>query len=284
VKILNTSQDMQSWSREQLIQGQSIGLVPTMGYLHEGHLSLVKLAKDQSDVVVVSLFVNPAQFGPNEDLDAYPRDFERDRLSCVEAGVDVLFAPQKKDVYAEGHTVFVTEEVLASGLCGKSRPIHFQGVLTVVAKLFNLVLPDVAVFGEKDAQQIRLIRRMVRDLNFPIRTVGGPIIRESDGVAMSSRNTNLSPEARSQVVGLSKTLAEISRSVEAGITSVQDLRNRAEQVLAEAPLGTLDYLEFVDDESLAPMNETLSGQVLVAIAFYFPGARLIGNRVIGIPS
>ncbi len=285
MKILQTAQEMQSWSREQQRQAKTIGLVPTMGYLHEGHLSLVRLANEQTDVVVVSLFVNPTQFGPNEDLDAYPRDFERDRLACEAAGVEVLFAPQKRDVYAEDHTVYVTEEVLASGLCGKSRPIHFQGVLTVVAKLFHLVLPDVAVFGEKDAQQIRLIRRMVRDLNFPIRIVGGPIVREADGVAMSSRNTNLSSEARNQATVLSRTLEVVATCVEEeGITSVQELRSRADAVLATASLGELDYLEFVKDESLAPFEEELSGDVLVAIAVYFPGARLIDNRVITVPS
>lgn len=275
---------MQSWSREQRVQGHTIGLVPTMGYLHEGHLSLVNLAEEQSDLVVVSLFVNPTQFGPNEDLEAYPRDFERDRQACEQAGVDVLFAPPKEDLYAEDHTVFVTEEVLASGLCGRSRPIHFRGVLTVVAKLFNLVLPDVAVFGEKDAQQIRLIRRMVRDLNFPLRIVGGPIVREADGVAMSSRNTNLSPEARSQAVALSKALAAVAEAVEQeAITDVAVLRERAGAELAHASLGTLDYLEFVHDESLAPFEDRLTGTVLVAIAVYFPGARLIDNRVVRVP-
>lgn len=281
MKVLTSAAEMQQWALSAKRDGVRVGLVPTMGYLHPGHLSLVHLARAQSDQVVVSLFVNPTQFGPQEDLDAYPRDFERDRDACEAAGVDVLFAPPQESIYAEDHTVYVTEEVLAAGLCGKSRPIHFRGVLTVVSKLFHLVLPDVAVFGEKDAQQIRLIRRLVRDLNFPVEIVGGPIIREPDGVAMSSRNSNLSTEAREQAIVLSKTLHVIAEAVEEkGVTTFAELRDLATKVLSEAPLGQLDYLEFVEDESLSPFSSEISGKVLVAIAVYFPGARLIDNRVV----
>jgi pantoate--beta-alanine ligase len=276
---------MQAWARTARRDGVCVGLVPTMGYLHEGHLSLVRLAKQRADRVVVSLFVNPTQFGPNEDLEAYPRNFERDRALCETEGVDVLFAPENREVYAADHSVYVNEETLSLGLCGQSRPGHFRGVLTVVAKLFNLVLPDVAVFGEKDAQQIRVIRRMVRDLDFPVEIVGGPIVREDDGVAMSSRNTNLSPEARKQAVVLSRSLRVVAEAVEqGGYTSETDLRQLVADELGHAPLGELDYLEFVDDETLRPVRGELKGRVLVAMAVRFPGARLIDNRVVEVPA
>jgi pantoate--beta-alanine ligase len=275
---------MQAWARTARREGVCIGLVPTMGYLHEGHLSLVRIAKRRSERVVVSLFVNPTQFGPGEDLEAYPRNFAHDQQLCEAEGVDVLFAPAAGEMYAADHSVYVNEETLSLGLCGQSRPGHFRGVLTVVAKLFNLVLPDVAVFGEKDAQQIRVIRRMVRDLDFPVEVVGGPIVREDDGVAMSSRNTNLSAEAREQAVVLSRALGVVAGAVEqGGCTSEPELRRLVADELGHAPLGELDYLEFVDDETLRPMRGGLKGRVLVAIAVNFPGARLIDNRVVEVP-
>jgi pantoate--beta-alanine ligase len=250
-----------------------------MGYLHEGHLSLIRIARDASEKVVVSLFVNPTQFGPNEDLDRYPRSVSRDLALCEQEGVDVVFLPSSGNMYAEDASVTVREERLSTGLCGRSRPVHFTGVLTVVAKLFNLCLPDVAVFGEKDAQQIRLIRRMVRDLNFPVRILSGPIVREADGVAMSSRNANLSPEARAQAPVLQRTLEAMARARAAGETSAEKLRVVADDVLAEADLGELDYLEIVDDETLQSVAILGEKKVLVAIAVQFPGARLIDNRV-----
>jgi pantoate--beta-alanine ligase len=280
MRVIQEASAMQVWAGKQMAQSVVVGLVPTMGYLHEGHLSLIRLAKARCDQVVVSLFVNPTQFGPNEDLDAYPRDAQRDRMLCEAEGVDVLFAPPRQEIYAGDHTVYVTEETLSLGLCGQSRPGHFRGVLTVVAKLFNLVRPQVAVFGEKDAQQLRVIRRMVRDLNFPIEIVGGPTVREADGVAMSSRNKNLSPEARKQAVVLSRSLHAVEEAVNSGVRSVSALREVVGREVAKAPLGELDYLELVDDESLAPVRKELKGKVLVAIAVKFPGARLIDNRVI----
>jgi pantoate--beta-alanine ligase len=283
MQVIRSSREMQAWAIRARTEGVSVGLVPTMGFLHEGHLSLMRLAGERTDRVVVSLFVNPTQFGPNEDLDAYPRDFDRDVERCRAVGVDVLFAPPNAEMYAPDHSVYVNEDALSRGLCGRSRPGHFRGVLTVVAKLFNLVLPDVAVFGEKDAQQIRVIRRMTRDLNFPVEIVGGPIVREPDGVAMSSRNANLSPGAREQAVALSRALADVAGAVARGETSESILRDRVAEVLKSAPLGGLDYLDFVDDETLRPMEGTLQGRVLVAIAVRFPGARLIDNRVVEVP-
>lgn len=264
------------WRRD----GICIGLVPTMGFLHEGHLSLVRIARKRSERVVLSLFVNPTQFGPNEDLDRYPRAIDRDLALCREEGVDMVFLPESGSMYAEDASVTVVESLLSQGLCGRSRPVHFTGVLTVVAKLFHLCLPDVAVFGEKDAQQIRLIRRMVRDLNFPVEIVSGPIVREEDGVAMSSRNANLSPEARAQAPVLRQALLALQEAAGQGEGEVDRLKDIARNVLANAPLGELDYLEIVDDQTLEPLSRITDRPALVAIAVQFPGARLIDNLTI----
>ncbi len=278
--VIRDPQHMQAQALAWRAEGVKVGLVPTMGFLHDGHLSLVRIAKEKSDVVVLSLFVNPTQFGPNEDLDRYPSNIQRDLELCEQEGVSVVFMPDADAVYAQDASVFVQEEQLSQGLCGLSRPIHFRGVLTVVAKLFNLVLPALSVFGEKDAQQIRLIRRMVRDLNFPVEILSGPIVRESDGVAMSSRNSNLDPESRKQAIVLRKSLQAIEQAVKSGESSVAALREVAEACLSDSDLGTLDYLEFVDDESLEPVTEVGDRAVLVAMAVQFPGARLIDNIVV----
>jgi len=193
MKIIHTPEEMQQAAQALRREGKTIGFVPTMGFLHEGHLSLMRIAREAADVVVSSIFVNPTQFGPNEDLDAYPRDFERDEKLCREAGVDLLFYPSSENMHLAGHSVWVNEESLTGVLCGAARPGHFRGVCTVVAKLLNMVLPDLMVLGEKDAQQLRVLHRMVRDLNFPVEIVSGPIVREADGLAMSSRNKYLSP-------------------------------------------------------------------------------------------
>lgn len=284
MEICRTPKAMRDAAARMRAEGHSIALVPTMGYLHEGHLSLVRIARRRAERVVASLFVNPTQFGPGEDLHAYPRNFERDRALCEEEGVDALFAPGPGAMYAPDHSVYVVEDSLSKGLCGESRPGHFRGVLTVVLKLFNLVAPDVAVFGEKDAQQLRLIRRMARDLDVPVDIAGGPIVREADGVAMSSRNANLSPEARAQAPALNRALNAAREAARAGETRVDALRRRMEADLAAAPLGELDYLEFVDDETLEPAGERLRGRILIALAVRFPGARLIDNHVVEIPA
>lgn len=271
---------MQAKALQTRRDGLRVGLVPTMGYLHEGHLSLVRLAKTKSDFVVVSLFVNPTQFGPDEDLERYPRNIERDLALCREEGVSLVFMPEASAVYAEDSTVYVGEENLSQGLCGRSRPVHFRGVLTVVAKLFNLILPEMAVFGEKDAQQCRLIERMVRDLNFPVEILRGPIVREADGLAMSSRNANLGAVERDQALVLRKSLCQIFDAVSAGERDVAELRRLVGERLREATLGSLDYLEFVDDENLQSVKIIGDRPVLVAMAVNFPGARLIDNLVV----
>lgn len=268
---------MQELALKGRSQGGKVALVPTMGYLHEGHLSLVRLAKARAEKVVLSLFVNPTQFGPKEDLDRYPRSVERDLELCEQEGVSVVFMPVAGSMYAEDASVKIEENALSRGLCGESRAGHFSGVLTVVAKLFLLTQPDLAVFGEKDAQQLRLIRRMVRDLNFPIEIVPGPIVREPDGLAMSSRNSNLSVEERAQAIVLRRSLLAVEKAVAKGERRVEILRDIVTQHLAEAPLGQLDYLSFVDDENLLPIEILADRPVLVAMAVHFPAARLIDN-------
>ncbi|MDA3875082.1 MAG: pantoate--beta-alanine ligase [Kiritimatiellae bacterium] len=268
---------MQALALEGRSRAVKVALVPTMGYLHEGHLSLVRLAKTRAERVVLSLFVNPTQFGPQEDLDRYPRSVERDLELCEREGVSVVFMPEAGSMYAQDASVKIEENALSQGLCGESRPGHFSGVLTVVAKLFLLTQPDVAVFGEKDAQQLRLIRRMVRDLNLPIEIIPGPIVREPDGLAMSSRNTNLSTDERAQAAVLRRSLLAVKAAVTQGERQVERLRATVMRHLAEAPLGTLDYLSFVDDETLTPVDRLVDRPVLAAMAVQFPRARLIDN-------
>ena len=279
MQIIRTPADMQSAARTLRRGGRRIGFVPTMGYLHEGHVSLVRLARARSDVVVVSIFVNPTQFGPNEDLAKYPRDFERDEALCREAGTDIVFYPEAQDIYLADHSVYVVEESLSRGLCGATRPGHFRGVATVVAKLFNLVLPDVAVFGEKDGQQLRVIRRMVRDLNFPVEIVAGPTVREPDGLAMSSRNKYLSPEERRQALCLRRALDRAGELVRAGERDAEEIEEAMRQVVAEAPLARVDYVEIVDDATLEPVR-VLERPVMAALAVFMGKTRLIDNTVL----
>lgn len=271
---------MQRQAREWRRNGTRVALVPTMGFLHEGHLSLMQLARQHADIVVTSIFVNPTQFGPNEDFEQYPRNLTADLEACRHTGVDAVFCPEIDSMYHEDASISVEEDTLSLGLCGGSRPGHFTGVLTIVAKLFNLVLPTCAVFGEKDAQQLRLIRRMVRDLDFPVQILSGPIVREADGLAKSSRNANLSEEARQQAPVIHQALQTAYRAVKNGERSVDRLRQLIQTKLVDAPLGQLDYLEFVDDVSLAAIDNELSSDTLCAIAVNFPGARLIDNLVL----
>lgn len=259
--------------------GKRVGVVPTMGYLHEGHLSLVKIARHHADLVVLTLFVNPTQFGPNEDLSRYPRDFERDRKLCEEAGVDILFAPETGSMYAADASISLVEMKLSGGLCGAVRPGHFNGVVTVVAKLFNITLPDVAVFGEKDAQQLRIIRRLVRDMNFPVEIISGPTIREPDGLAMSSRNVNLTPEERKQALCLRNALKRAEVLHRSGERDATKIRAAMTEAVAMEPLAKLDYIEIVDDETLEPLEQT-DRPTLVALAVKFSKTRLIDNTVL----
>jgi len=279
MNIISDPSDMQKKALALRRAGKRIGLVPTMGFLHEGHLSLIKLARHQADVVVLSIFVNPTQFGPHEDFDRYPRNFERDRALCEAAGVDIIFNPEPQAMYPEGYSVYLEENMLARGLCGASRPGHFRGVLTVVAKLFNLALPDAAVFGQKDAQQARLIRQMARDLNFPVTIVVAPIIRESDGLAMSSRNTHLTPAERREALCLQQALQTARRLYREGERDACQIIAAMEAGIGQFPAARVDYIKIVDAETLQPIV-TLNAPVLVALAVYIGRTRLIDNLIL----
>jgi pantoate--beta-alanine ligase len=278
MKIINTPEEMQKQARLLIQSGEYIGFVPTMGFLHEGHLSLIRLAKEYADVVVVSIFVNPAQFGPNEDLNTYPRDFERDEKLCREAGADFLFYPTPENMYLDDHSLWLSEESLSTVLCGAARPGHFRGVCTVVAKLLNIVQPDCMVLGEKDAQQLRVLRRMVRDLNFPVRIIAAPTVREADGLAMSSRNKYLTPAGRKEAVCLFQSLEKAQALFAAGERDAETIKAAARAVIG-ATSGETDYIELVDDETLQPV-QSLEKPALLALAVKFSGARLIDNTVL----
>jgi len=256
--------------------GKKIGLVPTMGYLHEGHLSLVDTARQNADVVVMSIFVNPTQFGPNEDLARYPRDFARDEKLARERGVDYIFYPEVAAMYPEPYFTYIVTEQMAKVLCGVSRPIHFRGVTTIVAKLFNIIQPDVAVFGQKDAQQAIIIRQMVRDLNFPINIIVAPIVREPDGLAMSSRNVYLAPEERQQAPVIHRALVEAVRAVAQGQTNAGEIAEQIRRTILTTPLARIDYVEIVDDRTLLPVKIVAPG-TFVAVAVYYGKTRLIDN-------
>jgi len=257
--------------------GKSIGFVPTMGALHRGHAALVEAARAECDLVVVSIFVNPTQFGPNEDFARYPRTLDADRAVCENAGCDVLFVPAVAEMYPAGFATFVEVPALATGLCGRSRPTHFRGVCTVVAKLFNIVAPDVAYFGEKDAQQVRILARMTRDLDLPIRVSPQPTVREPDGLALSSRNRYLDADQRAQATVLHRALQAAAADVAVGERRADAVRERLVRTIATAPLARLDYAEVVDGETLQPV-ETLAGPVLLALAVKFGETRLIDNH------
>lgn len=255
--------------------GRTVGLVPTMGYLHEGHLSLVAESRRRCDCTVLSLFVNPIQFGPNEDYEKYPRDERKDLALCEAAGVDAVFLPSPAVMYAPDASVTVDESVLSQGLCGAKRPGHFRGVCTVVAKLFNLVQPDAAVFGEKDFQQVAVIRRMVRDLNFPIEIIPAPIVREADGLAKSSRNVYLSTEERRNALGLSKSIAAARTRIRGGETDAAAVLGEVAAILQEHALR-IDYAELVDPDTLEPQRSARPGLRLI-LAAYCGRTRLIDN-------
>lgn len=274
VETLNSmKQSVYSFKRD----GKRIGFVPTMGYLHQGHTSLIKRAREENDIVVVSIFVNPLQFGENEDFDRYPRDFERDRSLCRENSVDVIFYPPYKDMYPDGFKTYVEVKELSDVLCGKYRPGHFRGVATVVAKLFNIVQPDRAYFGRKDYQQLKIIQRMVEDLNFPVEIVGCETVREPDGLAMSSRNKYLSPEERESAIYISKALFRVKDAFDKNTKDVKDLVNIGLEVLRQAPLvKQIQYFEVVDGESLKPKDYANKGDI-VATAVIIGNTRLIDN-------
>ena len=277
MQVLRRTDEPRAFTRACKARGERVGLVPTMGYLHEGHLSLVRAARERADRVMVTLFVNPTQFGPKEDLAKYPRDFERDRALCEAAGVDALFAPEASDMYPPGHATRVeVSGPLTTGLCGASRPGHFSGVATVVTKLFTLCEPDVAVFGQKDAQQAAVIRRFTADLNLPVEIVVAPIVREADGLAMSSRNVYLSPEERAQATVLKRALDRASAAYARGERDAESLLGLIRDILSTAPLCRLDYAACVDDATLEPLTR-IERPALLALAAFFGTTRLIDN-------
>ena len=268
-------QQVSEWKKA----GLSIGLVPTMGYLHEGHKSLIDAARRENDRVAVSIFVNPMQFGPNEDLESYPRDLEKDAALCEEAGVDLIFHPQPEEMYAPGFCTYVDMDGLTTQLCGKSRPTHFRGVQTVVLKLFHIVTPDRAYFGQKDAQQLAVIRRMVRDLDVGVTIIGCPIIREADGLAKSSRNTYLNEKERQAALVLSRSLQAGKALMEAGETNAQAVRQAITDEINKESMARIDYVDVVDFDTITPV-ETIQGTVLTAIAVYIGKTRLIDNFIV----
>ncbi len=274
-KIHAVRQQVSEWKKA----GLSIGLVPTMGYLHEGHKSLIDAARRENDRVAVSIFVNPMQFGPNEDLESYPRDLEKDAALCEEAGVDLIFHPQPEEMYAPGFCTYVDMDGLTTQLCGKSRPTHFRGVQTVVLKLFHIVTPDRAYFGQKDAQQLAVIRRMVRDLDVGVTIIGCPIIREADGLAKSSRNTYLNEKERQAALVLSRSLQAGKALMEAGETNAQAVRQAITDEINKEPMARIDYVDVVDFDTITPV-ETIQGTVLTAIAVYIGKTRLIDNFIV----
>ena len=278
MKIVNKVDQMRDIIRFWKKQGMTVGFVPTMGYLHKGHQSLIERAVQENDKVVVSVFVNKMQFGPSEDFASYPRDLNHDAAKCEEMGADIVFHPTDEEMYQPNFTSFVDMTGLTEGLCGKSRPIHFRGVCTVVTKLFNIIRPNRAYFGQKDAQQLAVITHMVRALSMGIEVVGCPIVREGDGLAMSSRNTYLSEEERRAALVLSQSLKEARERLEAGEKSAATIREMIAQKVAEEPLARLDYAEVVSWPDLEEL-EVAQGAVLVAIAVYIGNTRLIDNFI-----
>lgn len=268
---------MTAWSRKQSGDGKTVGLVPTMGYFHEGHLSLMRMAGRLADRVVVSLFVNPIQFGPDEDLSTYPRDFDKDRELAAENGVDVLFAPEVEDIYLSGNKTTVVVRDLTDHLCGAVRPGHFAGVTTVVAKLFNIVRPDLAVFGQKDFQQLSVIRRMCMDLNMGVEIIGHPIIREADGLAMSSRNTYLDDSQRESALSLSRAIQLARRLIDDGERSVGRLTDPVRQLIDSHPATAVDYVSFVNQSTLETVTTVDEKTVLALAVKIGDKVRLIDN-------
>ncbi len=277
MRLVHTVAEMKKIVNDILKSGKSIGFVPTMGYLHKGHLSLVEAARKENDVVVVSIFVNPTQFGPNEDYSRYPRDLERDLRLLEPIGVDYVFNPSVEEMYPAMYSTYVEEVELSKYLCGASRPGHFRGVCTVVTKLFNIVKPTKAYFGQKDAQQFRVLKRMVRDLNMDVEMIEMPIVREEDGLAMSSRNVYLNPEERKEATRLYKSLLKAKELIESGERDVQKIKSEMLKIL-DHPLLKVDYVEVVDEETLRPV-EKIERKVIVALAVFVGKARLIDNMI-----
>jgi pantoate--beta-alanine ligase len=279
VKIFTAVEETRLACRAARVGDQRLGLVPTMGALHDGHLSLVRTAKAQCDVVAVSIFVNPTQFGPNEDFSKYPRSFDRDCEVLRQELVDLLFAPSADEMYPHGAATWVNVEGLSERLCGKSRPSHFRGVSTIVSKLFHIVEPEAAFFGQKDAAQLAIIRRMVRDLNFPVEIVACPIVREPDGLALSSRNLYLDPQQRKAAIALHRSLQEIQKAFDRGEHRAETLIAAGKRIITQDPRLRLDYLEIVDPDSLEDLK-IVGREALVAVAGFLGTTRLIDNTLL----
>jgi pantoate--beta-alanine ligase len=283
MKVIVRLTEMQRFSLSAREERKRIGFVPTMGYLHEGHLSLIRAARANTDLVVVSIFVNPTQFGPGEDFGRYPRDLDRDKRLAEGVGTDVIFYPSVEEMYPEDFSTYVEETKLSKHLCGLSRPTHFRGVTTVVLKLFNVVQPDVAYFGQKDAQQALIVRRMVRDLNLPVRVEVLPIVREEDGLALSSRNEYLSPVQRKHATVLHQSLMEAKRLVEMGERDAYMIRARMEEMIESAGDARINYISIVSRDTLDDIKE-VRGNVLIALAVFMGKTRLIDNLELSAPS
>ncbi len=273
MEVIKTPEEMRRWSLIHKKEGHTIGFVPTMGALHEGHLSLMRASVAENDVSVVSIFVNPTQFAPNEDFESYPRSFEKDSKMCFSVGMDIIYAPTVETMYPEDYSTYVIVEKVSEGLCGASRPHFFRGVATVVTKLFNAVLPDRAYFGQKDAQQCAVIKRMVRDLNMGMEIIEMPIVREPDGLAMSSRNQYLTPAQRKEALCLSRGLFKVEEMIKNGERSIEQIKTILKSEMSNIEI---DYIEVVDAETMKPLS-VLQGEVLIAVAGWVGRARLIDN-------
>ena len=280
MKVINSVKKMQSFSESLRLKGKRIAFVPTMGYFHEGHLSLMREAKKMADYVVVSIYVNPTQFGPKEDFSKYPRDFDRDLKMAEKVKADFIFSPSDKDMYPSGYQSYVDVEKVTINLCGMSRPGHFRGVTTVCNKLFNIVKPHVAIFGKKDFQQFVTIKRMVDDLNMDLEIIGFPTVRESDGLAMSSRNKYLSQAERKSALTLFQSLKSAQNLYESGETKSSVIRSKVEKIIKQAPYTEIDYIKICDTKSLFDV-EKIKGEAVIALAVRVGKTRLIDNHIFG---
>ena len=277
MQTIQSIHEMQSHAISLRASGQLIGLVPTMGCLHEGHLSLIDIAKEKTDKVIVSIFVNPTQFGPNEDYDQYPRTLDQDIATCIERGADIVFNPSSEEIYPQGYSTYVKEERVGQGMCGISRPIYFRGVTTICLKLFNITRPDIAVFGQKDAQQCAVIKKMVSDLNLPIEISVGPTLRDPDGLATSSRNRYLSELQRADALTIPFAMEEGRRLVEEGVRQVDRVVAEITHHLSQCRRLRIIYVQIVDRETMEPVREIIIGKSLVAVSVWVDQTRLVDN-------
>ncbi|MBC2594445.1 pantoate--beta-alanine ligase [Ruficoccus amylovorans] len=277
MQVIESPQEMQSWAIRMRGKGKLLALVPTMGALHEGHLSLIDAARQRADLTVVSIFVNPTQFGPNEDYGKYPRQLEADIAACEAHGADIVFAPKREEIFPADYSTYVNEEFVSKHLCGLTRPGHFRGVTTVVTILFNLCRPDVAIFGQKDAQQAAILKKMARDLFMPVEIVAAPIVREESGLALSSRNRYLEPSRLAEAAKIQQALKAGQDLVKGGSTSVDRVKAEVTHLLAQSRLIRIIYIEIVDRETMHPVREITPGKSLLAVAVWLEETRLIDN-------